>query len=126
MANANKVILIGRLTRDVELKHTPGGMQIGDIGFVVNNRKKAQDGTYQESPVFIEVKAFGRTAELAAEYLSKGRMAYIEGRLEFDQWEDKNTGQKRSKLYVVADNIQFLDGGKKGGGEESEDSDNPF
>ncbi|HVJ80478.1 MAG TPA: single-stranded DNA-binding protein [Planctomycetia bacterium] len=122
MADLNKVLLIGRLTRDPEVRFTPSGMAIADIGLAVNKRRKAQDGSWQEETAFINCTAFGRTAELAQQYLKKGRQVFVEGSLRFDQWEDKNTGQKRSKLDVTIDNLQFLDGGpgrrEDGGGDQ--------
>lgn len=115
MANLNRVLLIGRLTRDPEVRFSSGGMPIANIGIAVNNYRKAQDGSRQEETVFVEVTAFGRTAELAQQYLRKGRQAFFEGKLAFDQWDDKATGAKRSKLYVICDNLQFLDSGGAGG-----------
>lgn len=109
MANVNEVILIGRLTRDVETKNTNGGMAIANIGFVVNNSKKnPSTGQYEDVPVFIDCTAFGKKAEVAAKYLSKGSQTYIRGHLTLDQWSDKTTGEKRSKLKVIIDEIQLL------------------
>ncbi|QDU63760.1 Single-stranded DNA-binding protein [Planctomycetes bacterium Pan216] len=119
MANLNKVLLIGRLTRDPELRYTPSGTAVSDLGLAVNNYRKGQDGQRQEETVFVDVTAWGRTAELANQYLAKGRQVFVEGRLKFDQWTSQE-GQKRSKLNVVAENLQFLDsrgeGGPPGGG----------
>ena len=109
MANLNRVSLIGRLTRDVELKTLAGGNQLARIGFAVNNRRKdATTGTYQDEPVFMDVELWGRQAELAQQYLAKGRQCFIEGRLKLDQWTDQQ-GQKRQKLVVIGENLQFLD-----------------
>lgn len=109
MANLNKVMLIGRLTRDPQLRYTPSGAAVADLGVAVNRYYKGQDGNRQEEVCFIDVTVWGRTAENATEYLSKGRQVYVEGYLRLDSWEDKNTGDKRSKLKVVANNVQFLD-----------------
>lgn len=121
MANLNKVMLIGRLTRDPQLRYTPSGAAVADLGMAVNRYYKGQDGNRQEEVCFIDVTVWGRTAENATEYLSKGRQVYVEGYLRLDSWEDKNTGDKRSKLKVVANNVQFLDsrgaGGQAAGGQ---------
>jgi len=123
MANVNKIILIGNLTRDPELKYTPKGSAVADIGLAVNRYYNTESGERREETTFVDVTLWGKTAELAGEYLKKGRPVYIEGRLQMDTWEDKQTGQKRSKLKVVGENMQFLDrkpggGGDEGGGEE--------
>lgn len=115
MASFNRVILVGRLTRDVELRYTPGGTAVTELGVVVNDRRKNAQGEYVEEATFLDCTAFGRTAEVACEYLSKGSPVLIEGRLKLDTWEDKNGGGKRSKLRVVAERMQML-GGKGGGG----------
>lgn len=117
MANLNKVLLIGRLTRDPEIRYTPGGLAIAEFGLAVNRFRKGQDGSRQEETAFIDMTAFGRTAELAQQYLAKGRQVFVEGHLRFEQWTNAE-GQKRSKLNVVIDNLQFLDsrGGDGGGG----------
>jgi len=115
MANLNKVLLIGNLTRDPELRYIPSGTAVVDLGLAVNRRVKKSDGTWGEEAAFIDVTVWGKQAENCAEYLSKGRPIFVEGRLQFDQWEDKKTGDKRSKLKVTADNVQFL-GGRPGGG----------
>lgn len=112
MANVNQVLLVGRLTRDVETRSLNSGETLANIGFCVNNRKKQGD-EWVDDPVFVDVTAWGRTAENAAKYLSKGSQAYISGRLVLDQWNDKNTGEKRSKLKIVAEDIQYLDPAKK-------------
>ena len=115
-ASYNKVILVGNLTRDPQVRYTPGGTAVTDIGLAVNDRyKDKQSGQWVERPTFVDITLWGRTAEVAGEYLSKGRSVLIEGRLQLDQWDDKQTGQKRSKLKVVGDNMQML-GGREGGG----------
>lgn len=118
MANLNKVLLIGRLTRDPELRYTPSGAAVAEFGLAVNRFFKGKDGNRQEDTTFVDITAWGKTAELAQQYLKKGRQVFIEGYLKLDQWTS-NEGQKRSKLSVVADNVQFLDGrdgGSDGGG----------
>lgn len=111
MASFNKVMLIGNLTRDVELKYTPSGKAIADIGLAINHNWKNDAGEKMESVTFVDVTLWGRVAEIVAEYCKKGRPLFVEGRLELDQWDDKTTGQKRSKLKVVGENIQLLGSG---------------
>ena len=116
MANVNKVILIGNLTRDPEVRHTPKGTAVTDIGLAVNRQYASDQGDKREETTFVDITLWGRQAELAGEYLSKGRQVYIEGRLQMDSWEDKNSGQKRSKLKVVGETMQFIGGRNDGGG----------
>jgi len=114
MANLNKVMLIGRLTRDPEVRTFTNGGKVAKFGFAVNNRRKnASTGQWEDDPVFLDVEAFnrgenGKQAELAEQYLRKGHQVFIEGHLQLDQWTDKE-GQKRSKLKIVVDNFQFLE-----------------
>ena len=115
MASLNKVMLIGNLTRDPEIKYTPKGTAIADIGLAVNRNYTTESGEKREEVTFIDVTLWGRVAEIVGEYCQKGRPLFVEGRLQLDQWDDKQTGQKRSKLKVVGDNIQLL-GGREGGG----------
>jgi single-strand DNA-binding protein len=119
MANVNKVILIGNVTRDPEIKYTPKGTAVTDLGLAINRFIPASEGgERREETTFIDVTLWGRQAEIANEYLKKGRPVYIEGRLQMDSWEDKQSGQKRSKLRVVGENLQLLgsrDGGGSGG-----------
>jgi len=119
MANFNKVILIGNLTRDPELRYTPKGMAIAKVGLAINRNWTSEGGEKKEEVTFVDVDIFGRTAENVAQYMKKGRPIMIEGRLRLDQWDDKRTGQKRSRLGVVAETVQFLGspGGGSGGGE---------
>jgi len=112
MASYNRVILLGNLTRDVEVKYLQSGMAVADIGMAVNERRKSQTGEWIEETVFVDVTMWGRTAEVAGEYLSKGSPVLIEGRLKYDTWEKE--GQKRSKLSVTCDRMQMV--GSKGGG----------
>jgi len=114
MASLNKVMIIGNLTRDPEIKYTPKGTAIADIGLAVNRNYTTESGEKREEVTFIDVTLWGRTAEIVGEYCKKGRPLFVEGRLQLDQWDDKQTGQKRSKLKVVGDNIQLL-GGREGG-----------
>jgi single-strand DNA-binding protein len=122
MANFNKVILAGNLTRDPEVRYTPKGLAIAKLGLAINRTWKNEAGETKEEVTFVDVDAFGRTAEVISQYLKKGRPILIEGRLRYETWDDKQTGQKRSKLGVVLDNFQFLDSGRgdgAGGGSRS-------
>jgi single-strand DNA-binding protein len=112
MASFNRVILVGNLTRDPELRYIPSGTAVSDIGLAVNDRVKRGNDWVDET-TFVDITLWGRTAEVANEYLSKGSSVLIEGRLKFESWEN-NEGQKRSKLKVVADKMQML--GARGGG----------
>jgi single-strand DNA-binding protein len=114
--NYNKVLLLGNLTRDIELKHTPSNMAIGNLGLAVNRRWTSPEGEKKEETTFVDCEAYGKTAETMAKYLSKGRSVFIEGRLKLDQWTDKNDGTKRSKLKVVVDTFQFVESAGSGGG----------
>lgn len=123
MASLNKVMLIGNLTRDPEIKYTPKGTAIADIGLAVNRNYTTESGEKREEVTFVDVTLWGRTAEIVGEYCKKGRPIFIEGRLQLDTWDDKATGQKRSKLKVVADNVQLLGGKPQGAGEHPEGGD---
>jgi single-strand DNA-binding protein len=112
MANFNKVILAGNLTRDPELRYTPKGTAVVRIGLAINRTWKTETGETKQDVTFVDVDAFGRTAEVISQYLKKGRPILIEGRLKYDTWEDKQTNQKKSKLGVVLENFQFLDSGR--------------
>jgi len=114
MANLNRVTLIGNLTRDVELKYTPKGTAIADISIAVN-RKWKDDSGQKEETTFVDLTAFGKTAELAGQYLAKGSSCYFEGRLNLETWEDKTTQQKRIKMKVIIENMQFLSSKKDSG-----------
>jgi single-strand DNA-binding protein len=116
MASFNKVILMGNLTRDPELRYTPKGTAIAKIGIAVNRVWTNEAGEKKEEVTFVDVDVFGRTAENVGQYMRKGRPILIEGRLKLDQWDDKQTGQKKSKMGVVAETVQFL-GGAPGAGE---------
>ena len=118
MASFNRVILVGNLTRDPEIKYIPSGTPVCELGLAVNDRRKNQNGEWIEETTFVDVTLWGRTAEVASEYLSKGSPVLIEGRLKLDTWET-NDGQKRSKLRVVCERMQML-GGRGGGGPSGE------
>lgn len=111
MASFNRVILLGNITRDIEVKYLQSGMAVTEIGLAVNDRRKGQNGEWIEETTFVDITLWGRTAEVAGEYLSKGSPVLIEGRLKLDQWE--TDGQKRSKLRVVGERMQML--GSRGG-----------
>ena len=114
MASFNRVVLMGNLTRDPEVKYLQSGTAVTEIGMAVNNRRKTKEGEWVEEPVFIDVTLWGRTAEICGEYMSKGSPIHVEGRLKLDQWEQD--GQKRSKLRVVGESMQMLGGSKGGSG----------
>ena len=116
MANFNKVILAGNLTRDPELRYTPKGLAIAKLGLAVNRRWTNEAGEQKEDVLFVDVDAFGKQAETIGQYLRKGRPILIEGRLRLDTWDDKQSGQKKSKLGVVLETFQFLDSGNREGG----------
>ena len=115
MANLNKVLLLGNVTRDPEVRYTPKGSAVCDLGIAVNRNYTTDSGEKREEVTFVDVTLWGRTAEVASEYLKKGRPVFIEGRLQMDTWDDKQTGQKRSRLRVVAENMQLLGGRPPGG-----------
>jgi single-strand DNA-binding protein len=108
MANLNRVLLIGNLTRDPEVRFTPKGTAVAEIGLAVNRVYSGEDGERKEETTFVDVTLWARQAEVAGQYLKKGRPVFIEGRLQLDSWEDKQTGQKRSRLRVVGENLQLL------------------
>jgi single-strand DNA-binding protein len=112
MASFNRVILLGNITRDIEVKYLQSGMAVTELGLAVNDRRKNQQGEWIEETTFVDVTLWGRTAEIAGEYLGKGSPVLIEGRLKLDTWE--TDGQKRSKLRVVGERMQMI--GSKGGG----------
>jgi single-strand DNA-binding protein len=114
MANFNKVYLIGNLTRDPELRVTPKGTAICQFGLAVNRQFKDESGALRDETTFVDIEAWGKQGETVAKYCTKGRPLFVEGRLKFDQWEDKTSGQKRSKLKVVLEGFQFL--GSRGDG----------
>jgi single-strand DNA-binding protein len=116
MPNFNKVILAGNITRDPELRYTPKGTAVAKIGLAINRNWKDESGQQKEEVTFVDVDAFGRQAEVISQYLKKGRPILVEGRLRLDQWDDKQTGQKKSRLGVVLESFQFLDSGGGGGG----------
>ena len=122
MANLNRVLLIGNLTRDPELRVTPKGTAICQFGMAISRKFKDEAGTEKEEATFVDVEAWGKSGELIAKYCAKGRPLFVEGRLRFDQWEDKATQQKRSKLKVVLENFQFLGGRDNGGASPGEDA----
>ena len=111
MASFNRVMLMGNLTRNPELKYTPSGTAVTDLGLAVNESFKNKAGETVEQTCFVDVVVWGRQAETASEFLTKGSPAFIEGRLQFDQWENQE-GEKRSKLRVRADRVQFLNSGQ--------------
>lgn len=121
MASFNKVLLMGNLTRDPQLKYLPSQTAVAEFGLACNRKFKGQNGEDREDVLFVDVTAFGRQAEVINQYCQKGRPLFVEGRLKLDQWEDKNGGGKRSKLTVVVENFQLL-GSRDGGAGGSYDS----
>jgi len=119
MANFNKVILAGNLTRDPELRYTPKGLAICKFGLAINRNWTTESGEKKEEVTFVDIDAFGRQAETIAQYLKKGGGVMIEGRLRLDQWDDKQTGQKRSKLGVIVEGFQFTGSPNRGEGGEA-------
>lgn len=124
MANVNKVMLLGNITRDLEVRYTPKGTAVCDLGMAVNRIRTGDNGERIEEVTYVDVTLWGRQAELAGQYLSKGLSVFIEGRLQLDQWDDKQTGQKRSRLRVVGENMQFI-GGQGGSGSNQSGSGAP-
>ena len=120
MPSFNKVILMGNLTRDPELRYLPDGTAVAKLGLAVNRKWKTETGETKEDVLFIDVEAFRRQAETIGEYLKKGSPVLLEGRLRLDTWDDQQTNQKRSKILVVADNVRFLGSGqpRESGGPE--------
>jgi single-strand DNA-binding protein len=124
MPSFNKVILLGNLTRDPEVRYTPKGSAVCDLGIAVNRQYTLDSGEKREEVTYVDVVLWSRLAEIAGEYLKKGRPVFIEGRLQMDTWDDKQTGQKRSKLRVIGETMQLLGsrppagtGGAEGGDE---------
>lgn len=123
MASFNKVILLGNLTRDPEVRYTPKGSAVCDLGIAVNRVYTTEGGERREEVTFVDVVLWARLAEIAGEYLRKGRPVFIEGRLQMDSWDDKQTGQKRTKLRVVGESMQLLGGRPGGAGGETAEED---
>lgn len=123
MANFNKVILMGNLTREPELRVTPGGLSICKFGLAINRNFSDKEGNKREETTFVDIDSFGKQAEVISKYMAKGRAILVEGRLKLDQWET-NTGDKRSKLGVVLEQFQFVGGRGEGGSEGGGPQDN--
>lgn len=118
MGSYNKVLLMGNLTRDIEVKYTPSNQAVANLGLAVNRRYRTREGEDREETTFVDCEAWGTTAEIMKKYLHKGRPVFIDGRLKLDQWQDKD-GNNRSKLRVVVENFQFVDSRGGGGGGDS-------
>jgi single-strand DNA-binding protein len=128
MPNLNRVMLMGNLTRDIELKTIGSGQSVAKIAIAINRSWNTPDGEKREEVTYVDCEAWGKTAEVMAKYLSKGRPVYLEGRLKLDQWQDKESGANRSAMRVVVEGFQFIDskaGGGGGGGGESSGEDRP-
>src|SRR5438105_1617690 len=119
MPSLNKVLLMGNLTRDPELRVTPKGTPICQFGLAINRQFKMESGETREEVTYVDIEAWGKQGETIAKYCTKGRPLYVEGRLRLDQWEDKNTKEKRRAMKVVLDQFQFLGDGRGGGGGSS-------
>lgn len=119
MASFNKVILMGNLTRDCDRRQTPSGTSVCSFTLAVS-RKFTSNGQQQEETCFVDISAFGKTADICGQYLAKGSPALIEGRLKLDQWEDRQTGEKRQKLSVMAESVQLLGGRRDDNGNRNE------
>ena len=119
MPDLNKVFLAGRLTRDPELRYIPSGTAVCELGLAVSRKYRTKDGEQREERMFINVTCWGKTAEYVGENFHKGRPIIVEGRLKSDEWEDKNTGQKRTKIEITADRVQSLDWEDRGGSKPS-------
>lgn len=113
MASVNKVILIGNLTRDPELRYTPKGTAVCELGLAVNRKYKLDTGETREEVTFLDVSFWSKGGETIAKYLKKGNPLYVEGRLQMDTWDDKTSGQKRSKIKIIGEEFQFLGGGER-------------
>jgi single-strand DNA-binding protein len=128
MPSFNKVILLGNLTRDPEVRYTPKGSAVCDLGIAVNRQYTLDSGEKREEVTYVDVVLWSRLAEIAGEYLKKGRPVFIEGRLQMDTWDDKQTGQKRSKLRVIGETMQLLGSrppAGAGGGEAGDEDRHP-
>lgn len=109
MPNLNKVMLMGNLTRDPELRYLPSNTAVVGFGMAINRQWRSQEGEQREETTFVDCSAFGRVAEVINQYLKKGRPIYVDGRLRYEQWQDKQSGANRSKMSIVVENFQFLD-----------------
>ena len=121
MSSFNCVILLGNVTRDVELSYTPRGTAVAKFGLAMNRKFKTENGELRDEVCFVECEAFGRSAENLAQFVKRGSPLHVQGRLRFSQWDDKQTGQKRQKLSVICETFQFLNSGNReneGGGEQ--------
>jgi len=117
MPSYNKVLLMGHLTRDVEIRHLPSGQAVGNFGLAMNRKFKTADGELREEVTFVDCEVWGKTAENFTRFFSKGKAVFLEGRLKLDTWEDKTDGSKRSKLKVTVDTFEFVESKGDGGGE---------
>jgi len=125
MANLNRVLLMGNLTRDPEVRYTPKGTAVTDISIAINRVIGSEEGERREEVTYVDVTLWGRQAEVAQQYLAKGRGVFLEGRLQLDTWDDKQTGQKRSRLKVVGKSMQMLSGRGANAPAEGEHGDHP-
>ena len=124
MPNLNKVMLIGNVTRDPEVKYTPKGTAVAEVGLAISRTFTPEGGEKREETTFVDITFWGRQAEIVGEYAKKGKPIFVEGRLQLDSWEDKTSGQKRNKLRVVGEGLQLL-GSRPGGGGGSDEESGP-
>lgn len=122
MGNINRFEVMGNVTRDPEIKYTPKGTAVCQIGVAVNRYWKDASGEKQEEVTFLDVELWGRQAEIAGEYLKKGDQTFVEGRMKLESWDDKKSGEKRYKLKLIGENLQLIGGGKRSGSSEEPDS----
>jgi len=125
MPNLNKVMLIGNVTRDPEVKYTPKGTAVAEVGLAISRTFTPEGGEKREETTFVDITFWGRQAEIVGEYAKKGKPIFVEGRLQLDSWEDKTSGQKRTKLRVVGEGLQLLGARPGGGGGGDEDESRP-
>jgi single-strand DNA-binding protein len=122
MPNLNKVMLMGNLTRDPEVKYTPKGTAVAQFGLAINRKWKPEGGEEREEVTFVDIECFGRMAEVVGEHFKRGKPMFVEGRLKLDQWDDKTTGKKMSKLRVIMETFEFLGGNREAAPNEEADA----
>jgi len=125
MPNLNKVMLIGNVTRDPEVKYTPKGTAVAEVGLAISRTFTPEGGEKREETTFVDITFWGRQAEIVGEYAKKGKPIFVEGRLQLDSWEDKTSGQKRNKLRIVGEGLQLLGSRPGGGGGGSDEESGP-
>ena len=122
MPNLNRVFLMGNLTRDPEVKYTPKGTAVAQFGLAINRKWKPEGGEEREEVTFVDIECFGRMAEVVGEHFKRGKPMFVEGRLKLDQWDDKTSGKKMSKLRVIMETFEFLGGNREAAPNEEADA----